>query len=90
MKTMTTNIKPYKNLTNLLTQTIACSTATALIEIVDSWKSLIDQKQYTISVFLDLLKAFDVVDHPMRLAKLRNYAFAHAIKFKWISSYLTG
>ena len=65
-----------------------CSTANALIEVVDSWKSAIDQKQYKISVFLDLRKAFDVVDHSMLLAKLRNYVFGK-VKVKWISSYLT-
>ena len=66
-----------------------CSTATALTEIIDSWKSPIDQKQYTISVLLDLRKAFDVVDHWMLLGKLGNYAFA-AVEVKWISSYLDG
>ena len=65
-----------------------CSTANALIEVVDSWKSAIDQKQYKISVFLDLRKAFDVVDHSMLSAKLRNYAFSE-VEVKWISSYLT-
>ena len=65
-----------------------CSTAIALIEVVDSWKSAIDQKQYTISVFLDLRKAFDVIDHSVLLAKLKNYGLGE-VEVNWISSYLT-
>ena len=37
---------------------------------------------------MDLRKAFDVVDHSMLSAKLRNYAFSE-VEVKWISSYLT-
>ena len=65
-----------------------CSTTIALTEVVDSWKSAIDQKQYTISVFLDLRKAFDVIDHSVLLAKLKNYGLGE-VEVNWISSYLT-
>lgn len=65
-----------------------CSIATAWIEVIDSWKSATDQKEYSISVFLNIRKAFDVIHHSMLLAKLRNYGLCE-VEVKWILSCLT-
>ena len=40
------------------------------------------------NVFIDLIKAFDTVDHDILLAKLRKYGVDN-LEFAWFSSYLT-
>ena len=45
------------------------STALALIHLYDA----IDNGKYTIGVFTDLSKAFDIVNHEILLAKLQHY-----------------
>ena len=46
----------------------------------------IDNKKYTIGIFLDLSKAFDTVNHNILLKKLEHYILA----LDWITSYLSG
>ena len=53
------------------------STLTLLLNITDSWFSSIDKHKINISVFLDLKKAFDTVDH-------------EGTSLRWFTSYLTG
>ena len=43
------------------------NTLTSLLNITDSWFSNIDKRRINISVFLDLKKAFDTVDHRILL-----------------------
>ena len=64
------------------------STTTALIQVIDSLKSAVDQKQYTIATFIDLRKAFDVIDHCVLLDRLKKYGFGE-IETNWFCSYLT-
>ena len=47
------------------------STSHALIEIMDSVKSSIDNDEYVCGIFLDLSKAFDTVNHEILLKKIR-------------------
>ena len=66
-----------------------CSKATALIKVIDSWKLAVDNKKYTVAVFLDLRKAFESIDHSLLLKRLCDYGFdENAIR--WFDSYLTG
>ena len=38
-------------------------TVTALIEVLDSLKLTVDQKQYSVATFIDLRKASSIIDH---------------------------
>ena len=58
------------------------STTLALIEFTDKVRSLLDEGNYVISIFVDLTKAFDTVDHEILLYKLDRYGIrGHANAF---------
>ena len=64
------------------------STVTALIQVIDSLKLAVDQKQYSVATFIDLRKAFDIIDHRVFLERLKKYGFGE-IEANWICSHLT-
>ena len=64
------------------------STDDAVLEFVDSCSSELDKKQHTISVFLDLSKAFDTVNKNIMLGKLDKVGF-RGLTNDWFSSYLS-
>ena len=47
----------------------------------------IDQGDYVCSLFIDMWKAFDTVDHKMLIQKLNYYGICGICK-KWLVSYL--
>ena len=49
------------------------STESILIKMTDDWLKAMDQGFYTGAIFLDLRKAFDVVNHDLLIAKLQMY-----------------
>ena len=61
------------------------SSLTSLLNITDSWFSNIDKRRINISVFLDLKKAFDTVDHGILLSKLTKYG-VEGTSFRWFTS----
>ena len=72
------------------------STTVALLKVVDSWKFAIDDGLESVSVFLDLRKAFDVIKHDILLAKLESYGIKgikgimESYGIQWVNSYLFG
>ena len=48
-----------------------------------------DDPEYTISIFLDLKKAFDTVSHSILLEKLKHYGF-RGLSNLWFTNYLNG
>ena len=55
------------------------STVTALIQVTDSLKLAVDQKQYSVATFIDLRKVFDVIDHHVLLERLKKYGFGETL-----------
>ena len=64
------------------------STFTSLIGISDHWYSNIDNKKVVFVLFLDLKKAFDIVDHEILISKLVKYGITRN-ENSWFTSYLT-
>jgi hypothetical protein len=65
------------------------STVTFLIKMTDSWRKAIDNGEKVVSVFLDLIKAFDVIDHTAWLCKVSKAGFRQT-ELNWFISYLSG
>ena len=59
----------------------------ALVKAVDSWKLAIDRGEKVVSAFLDLRKAFDIIDHNTLLNKMRNNGVT-GTELKCFNSYL--
>jgi hypothetical protein len=60
------------------------SCQTALTFMIDWWLKAVDKDELIEAVFLDLAKAFDLLDHELLLQKLQKYKFS----LQWFSSYL--
>ena len=61
----------------------------ALLDIIDKMSGSVDNKHYSIGVFLDLSKAFDTIDHRILFNKL-NISGVRGVALEWFLSYLTG
>ena len=64
------------------------SCETALLKVTDSWMKVMDEGNLVGSIFLDLRKAFDLVDHNSLLRKIQMYKFSPS-SHHWFQSYLT-
>ena len=65
------------------------STATAMVQMYDSWVQAADKGELTGVCMLDMSAAFDVVDHGLLLKKLKLYGFDDQA-FSWMQDYLSG
>jgi hypothetical protein len=64
------------------------STYMALIELIDRITEELDNKKFSLGIFIDLSKAFDTIDHKILLDKLQLYGI-RGIALEWLSSYLS-
>ena len=65
------------------------STEHAAVLFSDHILSTFEKNEFLLSVFIDLSKAFDTVDHAILFKKLENYGIENVYS-KWFQSYLTG
>jgi hypothetical protein len=63
------------------------STNTAIADLIEKVYKSLDEKEISIGVFLDLSKAFDLVDHDILLRKMSRMGI-RGIALKWFQSYL--
>ena len=63
------------------------STNHALIDITENIRQSLDNKHIACGIFVDLQKAFDIVNHDILIKKLSHYGI-RGIANNWISSYL--
>ena len=64
------------------------STMTSLIASTDYWYENIDCSKINLTIFLDLKKAFDTVDHTILIQKLQKYGIKNR-EGKLFQSYLS-
>ena len=65
-----------------------CSTQNALLNLIEKWKHTLDKGKKVSTIFMDISKTFDTLNHNLLLAKLNAHGFSfNAIKF--IQSYLS-
>ena len=59
-----------------------------VIEMVDKISTAIDYSEYSAGVFIDLLKAFDTLNHHILYEKLEHYGI-RGTALNWFKSYLS-
>ena len=64
------------------------STQNALLVIIEKWKTILNKKLKIGTLFMDLSKAFDTLDHSLLLVKLSAYGFDNN-SIGFVRSYLT-
>lgn len=60
----------------------------ALTKIIDDITCNLDQKMYSVGIFIDLSKAFDTIDHHILINKLQRYG-VRGVGLDWFASYLS-
>lgn len=84
-KTVAVNISPKIALTPWSWSWLVL--ITSLTCLYDKISSAIDNKKYTVGIFIDLSKAFDPVDRDILLSKLDHYGI-QGTALSWFESYL--
>jgi len=63
------------------------STAMSLMDLVEELTCNIDNKKYSVVVFINLKKAFDTTDHNILIHKLERYGI-RGVGLNWLKSYI--
>ena len=66
----------------------SCTTVDYLIDLIEDVSTPLDRGEYAVSIFLDLTKAFDTVNHSILLSKLSFYGVPNP-DINWFKSYLS-
>jgi hypothetical protein len=90
---MYNNVVSFLNKYNLISDAQNCfrekkSTYTAIQTFIEDIQEALDKKRTAVGIFLDLTKAFDVINHDLLLIKLEVYGLRGKIH-AWLRSYLT-
>ena len=64
------------------------STVHALINLTENIRQTLDEGYIECGIFIDLQKAFDIVDHEILLANLNHYG-VRGVSNDWFRSYLS-
>ena len=64
------------------------STALSLLSLHDDISAAFDRGEYSLGVFVDVAKAFDIVNHDLLLLKLDNMGI-RGVALSWFRSYLS-
>ena len=59
-----------------------------MVDLIDEITKAVDEEKYAVSIFLDLSKAFDTVNHSILLSKLDLYGI-RGNENQWFRSYLS-
>ena len=60
-----------------------------VLKVVDDWRGYLDNDEIVGSLFIDVTKAFDSIDHQLMLLKLQNID-VDGIELAWFRNYLHG
>ena len=60
-----------------------------MVKLLEKVGKAIQNKEYTIAIFCDLTKAFDLCPHDLILLKMEKYGI-RGVELEWFKSYLTG
>ena len=63
------------------------STSTAILQLVQNINESINKKDKLLAVFIDLSKAFDIINHNILISKLSHYGI-RGLSLQWFQSYL--
>ena len=65
------------------------STVSVLIQMCDEWLEIMDNSKFNGVIFLDIRKAFDLINHKILLKKMKDHFGISVLELEWFESYLT-